>query len=217
MFHGRRRRIPLLLALATAPLGCDNEDTKAEDAAPPAAATGSAGGDAAAEGPAEDDASANDEDKGTAVLQLGENETEWKAKRASARLKDNGSLRITASVYDQNDESAARRSLTLVIKDYKGVGEYTLNDMSSNLTAVKLDLEKVAAVDAAPDETAAQDAAQAAALDGMKGASVVLLQNAKVKITKAGEDFIDGSLSWSGVALNGPGTLSGTFHARVKE
>jgi hypothetical protein len=193
--------------------GCDKKSPES-DAAPDAAVVEEAEDDAKEERKSKKDDSA---DKGTAVLKLGDDGEEWKAKRASARIKEDGSLRIMASVYSQTDEQAARRAITLYVKDYKGKGQYVIKNMSSNLTAVKLNLGKLKAADKEKDATKADAARTDVAMDGLKGGSVMLLRDAKVEITEVTDDFIDGKIEWSGIALNGANKLKGDFHAVIKK
>jgi hypothetical protein len=157
-----------------------------------------------------------DEDKGSAKLLLGDDETVWEATRATAYPKDDGKMKILASVSHGEGESRTRKSLTLVIKDYKGTGSYVMG-MSSNLTAVKLNYGKIKKAEEEGDKKAADKEAEKAAKDAIGGASVALLQGAKVEITKADDDYIDGTITWTGVALRGPKKLSGEFHARIKK
>lgn len=201
-------------------LGCDGGDDKA----PPGAKANSGGvadsasADAEAEAKDEVDAatSPKDDDKGTAELTLGDGGETWKAKRASARIKDDGKLRITASVQSISEDTTSRRQLTLNLANYEGPGKYVITDMMSNLTAVSLDFGATKKAEAEGDEAKANDAAKKAALDGIQGGSVLLLKDAKVEITKADGDFIDGTIVWTGISTSGTNKLSGTFHARVK-
>lgn len=223
----RRTKGLLTLCLSAClfgPTGCDD-------------AKGDSGGDEAksdaedkageinreAEDEAKDEADAKegkdeDEDKGSATLLLGEDELEWKAERASARLKDDGKLKISASVHSQVDDEVNRRQLRLVLTDYKGPGKYEVKDMSSSLTAINLNTKDLKKAEEEGDKEKADKAATKAAMDAIGGGSVVLLRGTQVEITSANDEFIDGTFSISGAqGLRGPKKLSGEFHARVKK
>jgi hypothetical protein len=221
--------ISLTLGLVLGP-ACDKGEDSSEGGDKAAEKSKGGGKDAPGDGEvgkdAKDDAKdevdakkddGKDEDKGTATLKLGDDDTEWKAKRASARIKDGGKLRITASVYNQDDETASRQALTLLIKDFKGPGSYEADPFNSNLTSVSLNLKGMKKADADKDKDKADAAAKKAAMDGIRGGSVSLLKGAKIEITNVTDDFIDGTLTWSGVAYKGPNKIAGDFHARIKD
>ncbi len=210
------RITPALFALSLF-VGCDGGDKEVSTAEPGTGQALVADAKEDAKDEVEDAKAPKDEDKGTAELTLGDDGEVWKAKRASARLKDGGKLRITASVQTTSEDKTSRRQLSLTVTDYKGPGKYVITDMMSNLTAVSLDLGGIKKAEAEGDKAKTDEEATKAALDGIKGGSVLLLRDAKVEITKADDDFIDGTIEWSGVSTGGPAKLSGTFHARVKD
>ncbi len=214
------RTTPALFALALlAGCGGGNEEASTNESKAGQAdadADAKAGADADAKDEADAAKVPNDEEKGTAELTLGDDGEVWKAKRASARLKEDGKLRITASVQSISEEKTSRRQLTLNIQDYEGPGKYAITDMMSNLTAVSLNLGATKKAEAEGDEAKADEAATKAAIEGIQGGSVLLLKDAKVEITKADENFIDGTIEWSGISTSGTSKLSGRFHARVK-
>ncbi len=198
----------LLLAGALCLGGCDLlDDDEAKDAEKSSDAD-SGKGDAKKGDETKKSASKDEEDKGNVKLILGDDETPWVSKRARARIKD-GKLSISASVVHLSEDSSSGRLLRLSISKYDGPGKYEIAGYNSSLAGVKLDLKDVKKAEEAKDETATKEATEKAATDAIKGGSVMLLKGAKVEVTKATDDFIDGTISWSGIAMNGPGKLEG--------
>lgn len=197
-----------LFVFATA---CDDkkeEDKSADSAAKSDGEAGDDRGSNKSEKKKKDD----DEDKGNANLKLGDEE--WGVDRCSAKIKD-GKLRITASRMERVDGKMSREALTISVPDYKGTGDYTLNNANTNFTGVGLDTKGLE--EAKGDEKAANEAATKAATKAISGGTVILMMGAKLKIESAGDDYIDGTIDWTGATMRGPGSVSGKFHARVKE
>lgn len=205
--------LPALLAL-TLVAACDKDDkdesAKAEDSAED-------------EGKAEDEAGkddkddegskgdADEEDKGHAKMKLGEQP--WNATRTSARIKD-GKLRIYASRARTPEGERERGKLTLVIRDYEGPGSYKTDKVNSNFAGVNFDIEAAEKAAEEKDDAKTKELVE----NSLKTSTIILLQDAKVEITSADDDFIDGTLDWSGIgSVKGPREVSGSFHARIKK
>ena len=140
-----------LFVLATA---CDDnkEGDKAADGA--AKSEGEAGDDGGSDKDEKKKKKDDDEDKGNANLMLGDKE--WGVDRCSAKIKD-GKLRVTASRMERIDGKMSREALTISVPDYKGTGDYTLNNANTNFTGVGLDTKAIE--DAKGDDKAANEAA----------------------------------------------------------
>ncbi|PRQ06943.1 hypothetical protein [Enhygromyxa salina] len=198
------RLLPVLLALALV-CGCDKGDK-----ATPTDQAKDDKNDKDDEGDESEESAKQDEDKGHAKLKLGERD--WSTERASAQLQDTGHLRVRASRTEKVDGESRREALTLLIRDYKGPGSYTTDKVNSNFTGVGFDIEAAEKAAAEQDD----DKSTALATDMIRKSTVVLLQDAKIEITKADGDFIDGTLEWSGIGgVNGPRSISGSFHAQI--
>lgn len=201
----------LLASLFVFATACDDkkEDKPADSAAKSDGEAGDDGGSSKSEKKKKDD----DEDKGNANLMLGDEE--WGVDRCSAKVKD-GKLRISASRMERIDGKMSREALTISVPDFNGTGEYTLNNANTNFTGVGLSTKAIE--DAKGDEKAANEAVTKAATKAIGGSTVVLMMGAKVKIESAGDDYIDGTIDWSGATtLRGPSSVSGKFHARVMD
>jgi len=209
------RKLLAVAVLCLALSGCDDKksdsDSKAESkgAAEAESKDGEGGkGDAKTKKKEKDDA----EDKGNANLLL--DDKEWAVERCSAKIKD-GKLRISASRMERVDGKMSREALSLSIPDYKGAGEYTLNNANSNFSGVGVDTK---AMEDAKDDKAQAEAAKKATAKALGGSSVALMMGAKVKIESDDGKYIDGTVEWSGVTgLRGPKKISGKFHARIRE
>lgn len=146
-----------------------------------------------------------EEDKGSATLKIGE--ADWTAERATARLRD-GRLRISASQTDMKDGKVSRQELQLSIKDYGGPGSYTVMTPSM-FVGVGLDVDK--AKKAEGDDAKAQKVAT----DALMGAESMLLMNAKVEITEATDEHIDGTVKYEPASYSKDPPLEGKFHAII--
>lgn len=136
----------------------------------------------------------------------------WAAERCTARIKaDDGGEKLTLACSRSRsaDGGVQSEELKLVVKGYKGPGDY--KDVgNSHFARVTVDTK---AANAAPDE----DARDAVMVDSLAGSKVVLIQRATVTITAATEAAIDGTFAWTPEdGKEGPVLADGKFHAVVR-
>ncbi|PRP95812.1 hypothetical protein ENSA5_36810 [Enhygromyxa salina] len=188
------------------PTGCDKDKGKGEEevAGKDQRKDGDEGkGEGEGEGEGDDDDAAV-EDEGSVELTIGDAGAKWIAKRATAEPNGKGAMRIQASVHAQDSESASGAQFKLLLWDFEGPGEYVLRGPNSTLAGLKIDLDE--------DGKATRGAVKS----GISGGRAIVFQNAKVQVTRATDDFVDGTLTWSGVALGGATKVDGKFHARIE-
>ena len=152
--------------------------------------------------------SERDEDRGSATVVIGG--TKWAAEPCRAKPRK-GAMKISCSKVDMKDGKVDREAIDLVLPDYDGPGDYKAGRMS-NFTGVGLDTKK------ATDEENPDQAAKGAITDGIKGATVVMLDGTEVKVTKVDGGFVDGTFSKpADEMMQTPAFEEGTFHARLLE
>jgi len=148
-------------------------------------------------------------DRGTSSMQLGERA--WIGTSARARIGEGNVLRISTSRSDTVDGKRRRESLTIVLRDYKGVGKYTASPMGSNFVGVSLDVG--GATGAKTDEAVANEVTKA-----LTGSQVLLLTGMTVEITSADDTAIEGTFQHMPPAgSKQPPIRDGRFRALVKD
>ena len=106
----------------------------------------------------------------------------------------------------------SRQQITLVIDEFNGPGDYKTDVRSSNFVGVGLDTEKA-------KEAKDSDAKQTKVItDSIKKSNVILLSYAKVKVTAATYDAIDGTFEWTAPPHSkDPSLTDGKFHAVIRK
>ena len=146
------------------------------------------------------------EDRGNATVNI--DGTKWTAERCSARPR-NGTLKLSCSTTSMADGKVDRQALDITLSDYKGTGTYKATQ--ANFTGVGFDGKKAAAADDA--DKAAKDAL----VDATKSATVHLLSDVSVEVTKDDGLYVDGTFSApAGDLMKTPAFEDGRFRAVVK-
>lgn len=209
--HRHTKPAPLvvagLLVTASVAVGCDREsDVGSEENANDAAVVEENIEQDAAES-VEDAEKAGEEDKGTAKVTMGD--SVWTAERCKARPRASG-MKIMCSHTTMKDGKIDRQSLDLMLDGYEGAGEYTSKGMSSRFVGVGMDVDKVKAAEGDDEKS------EKVIKDTISGGKVVMMHEAKIKVTKVTDAAIDGTFSWSpSMGYNGPEMKDGTFHAII--
>ncbi|HET6603194.1 MAG TPA: hypothetical protein VFG21_03115 [Xanthomonadaceae bacterium] len=188
---------------------CGDQDAASSSADAASGQGASADGRPAREERPSGRSSRRDADKGSASMHIGE--SDWSANRATARLRE-GKLRIGANHTQRIGSKMQTESLTLVVEDYAGPGEYTTAAMSSSFTRVAFDVDKAKA---AGEDDAATAATAAVAMESLSTADHVSRIQARLTVTAATDEFIDGTFEWA-PAGGGTPIREGRFHAQVR-
>lgn len=173
-----------------------------------AASAGDDGGDAAG-------------DEGWVRLSIGKDTpAEWKTEKARARVIEGRrrKLEISARAFKHVGSSTKGGRLVLTAFDYSGPGEYELKGPNSTLAGIQIDHGGAKKADRDADRAGADKKMTKAMKAGIvKGAkSTIVFMHAKLVITSATDDFVDGTLTWSGVTTSSATSVTGTFHARLE-
>lgn len=137
----------------------------------------------------------------------------WAAERCTARVKteDGGEkLKLACSRSSQIDGRVQTEEIKLVVKDFKGVGDYANID-NSHFTRVVVDTR---AANAAADDSARDQVVT----DSLAGAKVVTIIGATLSVTAASDAALDGTFAWTPApGHEGPVLADGKFHAILRK